>query len=78
MRFKNYSLYPHVRSGKQQTFERIRLNFKKLADREKKHCYLGTDDKCKEAAKAIFQDLRELTESESEVRSIFAVFSNDA
>lgn len=74
MRFKIFALYPHVRSEKQQTFKRLRSNFKKLAEREKKHHYYSNDVKCKEAAEAIFQDLRELTESEAEVRSIFASF----
>lgn len=74
MRFKINALYLHVRSEKQETFERIRVNFKKLAEREKKHHYLGNDVKCKKAAEEIFQDLRELTDSEAEVRSIFAGF----
>lgn len=55
-----------IRSDRHRCLKDLEAGFRKLKQREKKNKYSADDDDCREAAKKLITDLRELTDSGSD------------
>lgn len=69
----NSPLSIFYRSDRHRCLKDLEAGFRKLKQREKKNKYSVDDDDCREAAKKLITDLRELTDSG--VRSFVKVYS---